>query len=134
MIGEIKMIIAVERKGYKSMNNDLISRQAAIDALKDASTIEMKRRIENIPPEPRWFTKGEIEAINAQSEPRWIPCESEPPNKYGNYLITTEEGEVDIGTYSPDRPGAWSACDAKGFHWVSDVVAWMPLPESYRGE
>jgi hypothetical protein len=54
------------------------------------------------------------------------------PKKYGNYLITTGEGEVDLGSYDPDRPGSWSACDAKGFYWVGDVVAWMSLPKPYE--
>ena len=71
---------------------------------------------------------------SAQPEPRWIPVTERLPKKYGNYLITTGEEEIDLGLYDPDRPGSWSACDAKGFHWVVDVVAWMPLPEPYREE
>ena len=85
---------------------------------------------------PRWNrvirkTAEEVRQ-NAAAEPKWIPCESELPNKYGNYLITTDEGEVDIGSYNPDIPGAWSACDARGFHWVWGVVAWMPLLKPYE--
>ena len=67
------------------------------------------------------------------AEQKWMPVADKLPNKYGNYLITTSEGEVDLGSYDPDRPGSWSACDAKGFHWVGDVVAWMSLPNAYKG-
>lgn len=107
------------------MTDDLISRQAVLDALMvavdDVGVLDAE----------------DIETVfallpSAQPEQRWIPCSERLPKKYGNYLITTGEGEVDLGSYDPDRPGSWSACDAQGFHWVRDVIAWMPLPERYR--
>ena len=95
-------------------NSDTISRQAAIDAV--GVNTWAGARIMQLP----------------SAQPGWIPCSERLPKKYGNYLITTGEGEVDLGSYDPDRPGSWSACDAKGFHWVWDVTAWMPLPEAYK--
>jgi len=63
---------------------------------------------------------------------RWIPCSERLPEEYGNYLITTYDGDVDIGSIDPSRKGVWSACDADGFYWLRNVIAWMPLPERYQ--
>lgn len=60
---------------------------------------------------------------------KWIPCSERLPKEYGNYLITTHNGDVDVGTIDPKKKGVWSACDADGFYWIREVVAWMPLPE-----
>lgn len=62
----------------------------------------------------------------------WVPCSERLPEEYGNYLITTYDGDVDIGSIDPSRKGAWSACDADGFYWLRNVIAWMPLPERYQ--
>lgn len=66
---------------------------------------------------------------SVQPEQRWIPCSERLPKEYGNYLITTHNGDVDVGTINPKKKGVWSACDADGFYWIREVVAWMPLPE-----
>ena len=106
--------------------SDLISRQAAIDAIERNSC----------------NTQRAIDAVNAlpsaQPEQRWIPCSERLPEEYGNYLISIsiDGGEPDIGTINPNDPRGWSLCDANGFYWVAskglEVIAWMPLPEPYR--
>lgn len=103
---------------------DLISRAEAIDDLhgKDPSQIWDTADIEV------W-----VNALpSAQPERRWVPCSERLPKEYGNYLITTHNGDVDVGTIDPKKKGVWSACDADGFYWIREVVAWMPLPEPYR--
>ena len=64
----------------------------------------------------------------------WIPCSERLPEEYGNYLITTHDGNVDIGTIDPKKKNVWSACDSDGFYWLREVLAWIPLPEPYREE
>ena len=64
--------------------------------------------------------------------PHWIPCSERMPEEYGNYLITTYDGDVDIGTIDPNRKNVWSACNADGFYWLRNVIAWAPLPEPYK--
>lgn len=64
----------------------------------------------------------------------WIPCCERLPEKYGNYLITTHGGNVDIGTIDPKKKSVWSACDSDGFYWLREVVAWMPLPAPWKGK
>ena len=68
----------------------------------------------------------------------WIPCSERLPDQYGNYLISIEKDGPDIGTINPNDPRGCGLCDANGFYWASDkalnITAWMPLPESYRGD
>ena len=71
--------------------------------------------------------------------PRWIPCKERLPEEYGLYLITTNDGRVDLATYGDTKDEkAWSSCDANGFYWLPlrgiEVIAWMLLPKSYEGE
>ena len=53
----------------------------------------------------------------------WIPCEERLPKNDEKVLVTVKNGEVLFGNYH-------------GKHWAygSKVVAWMPLPEPYKGD
>ena len=67
----------------------------------------------------------------------WISCSERLPKEYGCYLITTNDGRVDLATFGNTKDEkVWSSCDASGFYWLSlrgiEVVAWMPLPEPYE--
>lgn len=77
-------------------------------------------------------------ALKALCEPQWIPCQERLPEQYGNYLISIDGEELDIGTINPYDHRGWSLCDANGFYWANDralnITAWMPLPEPYREE
>ena len=97
--------------------NDLISRQAAIDALYNVDE----------------YNGRSVEAIrNLSSAQRWIAV-SEKPKKNGEYLVTkidriTHDRIVDIAHY------ANFIHDNNGFYKTDAVIAWMPLPEPYRKE
>lgn len=64
---------------------------------------------------------------------RWIPVTERLPEKNGEYLVTktdhiTYERLIDIAHYA-------SFIHANnGFYKADDIVAWMPLPEPWRGE
>ena len=98
--------------------NDLISRQAAIDAMatwdwQDAYLpIHFKQLLEVLP--------------SAQPEQRWIPCSERLPEEDGLYLVTTSKGQVQVHVFSHNGNSEeyWMRCDK----------AWMPLPEPYREE
>lgn len=163
--------------------NDLISRQAAINAYGDWYVEEgteegfigtVKQLLEGLPSaqpdlsdysDKLWrnaYERGKEEAriqkmqdleqaeiqrayelgkLDAMEEmPHWIPCSERLPEEYGEYICTMENGQVQECGFVPDnRAGmieGWSTCEADGYKLVLNtaVIAWMPLPECYRGE
>lgn len=58
---------------------------------------------------------------------KWIPCSKWLPEENGHYLITAKYGT-----------GLYVTCDDYYVYgwddWGEDVIAWMPLPEPYKGE
>ena len=88
-------------------------------------------------------------------EPRkWIPCSERLPKKYGWYQVTLKDARVSR-LYYDYKSGRWvdnvrkhmfelydiySKCTHKRIteeeedvYWDNWVIAWMPLPEAYRG-
>lgn len=76
------------------------------------------------------FNKG-IETIRKyilqlEEKPKvneWIPVEERLPEVDGYFLITTSDGEIDVGQYDY----------SKGWGWVGfeRIISWMPLPAPY---
>ena len=128
--------------------NDLISRQAAIDALKQQA--ETMSEWSNRYAEQR---KGVLTAVNiiedlssAHPEPYWIPVTERLPEEYCECLVTyrtvdTQEF-MDILEYEPSYEFDYEKGRFKG-EWLfatdderftdGEVIAWMPLPESFKG-
>ena len=118
--------------------NDCVSRQAAIDAL--------HRYFDGMLETDTWSpcdVYGLIEILpSAQPEPRWIPCSERLPeldNSYSNskeYLVQWDNGRIDITRYS--NVNIFWQNETTEPYWkgeqYSKVVAWMPLPEPYKGE
>lgn len=77
-----------------------------------------------------------IEALNkCQSVPGstfWRT--QDPPGKEANYLVTDNEGNLDICLWTNEFFGKF---DSNLWHWKTGtyqkVIAWMPLPEAYTG-
>lgn len=63
------------------------------------------------------------------STPQWIPCSERLPRTKDDYIITVK-----------DKYGTWTdyvEWSADCHWWGHDddmVIAWMPLPEPYKGE
>jgi len=84
-------------------------------------------------------TMGEIienlETISKmlEQEPRWIPVSEKLP-EYGEEVLTCSNGGfIEIQSLKNSYGGYWENqrsdwCD------LDEIVAWMPLPESYKGE
>lgn len=73
----------------------------------------------------------------------WIPCGGRRPEDLGQYLCTVESwGTRGINILSWGAPtfpmnlgdgvGWYDSC-SDGDFYVDNVVAWMPLPEEYKG-
>lgn len=110
--------------------NDLISRQDAIDAVENCEPGEELFVIKSLP-----------------SAQRWIPCSERLPEEHmGFYLVTVQKRRItalnvvgydntvhgiDIARWDYDR-----RAPQRGYHWckADKVIAWMPLPEPWRGE
>lgn len=67
-------------------------------------------------------------AIQAMKDgPGWIPVTERLPDEDGAYITTDTDGDVYQNYYYVKGMNNW--------HWMNgDAVAWMPLPEPYRGE
>lgn len=61
---------------------------------------------------------------------RWIPCSERMPNPAKHVLVTLRWGEDDYEVTELDV-GVDMAC---GSHFVKYMVAWMPLPEPWKGD
>ena len=73
-----------------------------------------------------------------QPELQWIPCSERLPHGSCSDLVN-----VSIHDDSGDTPFDYTSCGwvtTDGEYWIVDneinnhVVAWMPLPEPYKGE
>ena len=115
--------------------DDLISRQAAIDAYilhtMDYLVGEKPRRaftevLREMPPaQPEVLAHGEGE-LSAQ---QWIPCSERLPDKDGIYLVTHRKfGKLEVtwNIFYGGEHASWL--------WNDEIIAWMPLPEPYKGE
>ena len=80
-------------------------------------------------------------------EPQWIPCSERLPEEYGEYLVTWTtsqskrpliaicEGEETL-EYDHERNRfkfEWLLDDYIKVYPNAKVIAWMPLPEPYKG-
>ena len=64
---------------------------------------------------------------------KWIPCSERFPEDNGAYLVTIQTNNSSLdhiyGFYIEVR-----IRDSRGWMSEENIVAWMPLPEPYRGE
>lgn len=72
------------------------------------------------------FSNEQVNTIVKAFEPRWIPVSDKLPeihNYSDSYLVTLKRGGVYIAMFT----------ECNGKHWwtYDDVIAWMPLPQSY---
>lgn len=122
--------------------SDLIRKQDAIDALKEYEVVESDNFTRTDP--ITMMTVGTIaECIEAivdlpsiESEQKWIPVTEALPINDVDVIVSVLDNSGDT-SYRFTSIG-W--CTPNGQYWVVDnemcygVIAWMPLPEPWRGE
>ena len=128
------------------MNDDTISRKAAIDAMEQAKEQYFDRRV----------IIGKMQDVvnnlpSAQPEQRWIPCSERLPDEHEwlgtKKFGTTISNEVYVTFEAPDgqrfaehisfQNGKLSPMDEQRMKvWFKGAkpIAWMPLPEPYKTE
>ena len=110
--------------------NDVIFREAAIEAL--ARMMPRSYTPDGSHPADEEIFRAQevfadcIEALeilpSAQPEPHWVPCSERLPEERGFYLTTTKDKAVYCDHWNEDN-----------FDRTEMVIAWMPLPEPYKG-
>ena len=87
---------------------------------------------------------------SVKHDSKWTPV-SEPPREDGEYLVTLkvlkDSNYIDKISYSHNlysidsfdfadkkRPGWYDYSSEWGYYEMNNVVAWMPLPETYKEE
>lgn len=80
---------------------------------------------------------------------RWVPVEEGLPKKNGDYLVTvptfcggsvfkssfaTDLHKVDKYDFPKKKSGFYGWDSEWGYYEVDDVIAWMPVPPSYKAE
>ena len=108
------------------MNDDLISRQAAVAYAISGRTREFEGE--------KWIRVSEIkESLKTMptAEPRWIPVTERLPKSREKVLVSTEKTvftQVFKGIYRTPNRWIWEHSSIK------KVAAWMPLPTTWEGE
>jgi len=71
------------------------------------------------------------ELLSEQPEQRWIPVSERLPEE--DFLATTEWGDVTYASVSGGDSDIYIHEGNTNADW-SDIIAWQPLPEPYKGE
>lgn len=68
------------------------------------------------------------------SAKQWIPCSEQKPEKEKEVLICTEHGMITDGIFHGDGEIIeWDGATGDRCFDSDEVIAWMPLPEPYKG-
>lgn len=116
-----------QKNTTKGTTSDTVSRQAAIDAL--------DKRFDNIPMEQTaeiLMLRKDLRELPTvwHGRQQWIPVSELLPEEDGFYLVT-----VNYGGAAWVHESYFMQCNSRDVHWdYSDVTAWMPMPEHYKGE
>ena len=105
--------------------SDPIERQVAIDAChnwddgKDAYAFGhvIVERIQKLP-----------------SAQRWIPVSESLPEEGKQVLVCDDGGFIYTAEGETRSDGEWQWYESAEYRPVDDVMAWMPLPEPWKGE
>ena len=122
--------------------SDVISRKAAIDALKEHRALYCDNTPETFS-KLSYAEKSRVDELDAAiatlvnlpsaDRPKWIPVTKALPTKGVKVLVQTSYPNLmyvaEIGSFL-SQPEGWRTAD--GYEKIEQTVAWMPLPEPYK--
>lgn len=120
-------------------------KQNAIDLLRKAPTAQQEQVcVANVTLTDEQVKEVVEKAKNAvisviELEPHWIPCSERLPEENGQYLITIKYKHVNdsyedvYAEHGEWLDGKWDMFCFGHCGEVEDIIAWMPLPEPYKG-
>ena len=90
-------------------------------------------------PGAKMMFKRAAEALSEGMQPQWIPCSERLPFTTGSYLVTVHPNYIVPGCIHVDilswfNGKWWFYMDGQDTEFPDPIIAWMPLPEPYRGE
>lgn len=113
--------------------NDSISRRAALDALGERPLVWSDKDDYALGERNQYdMDRLAIETVPS-AQPGWIPWDSGRfPEESGTYTVTAYDGATKRVTYAKyqKRLKRWELTGARAY-WR--VLAWMPLPEPWKG-
>lgn len=71
---------------------------------------------------------------NMKQVQKWIPVTERLPEESDDYLITNIAGDVEMAYFAHPKDYAISKGEWREIWYEDDVIAWMPLPKSYKEE
>lgn len=114
--------------------DDLISRQAAIDAftgILQVPDIETGNRVRDF----LEVIVGRIKAIpSAQPEQRWIPVSERLPKEGERVLATVNFDDPFVCEIDYWEDARKAESDMEQMNFMESITAWMPMPDPYKEE
>ncbi len=122
--------------------DDLISRQAALEALEEVceQECEYSRNRRSLMC-GACYVGSAINAISAvpaappeRKAGQWIPVAERKPDKRDVYLVTLDDGCCPITYVALWQDNAWVSADDIFLLGDTEITAWMPRPRPWEGE
>lgn len=133
MIEDIEALNAINLD-LASENEDLVERIGKLIGYIDflRNTAQGKKKSLNLLEK---VVKGELgENFVKPRMGEWIPVTERLPEESDDYLITNIAGDVEMAYFAHPKDYTISKGEWREICYEDDVIAWMPLPQSYRGE
>lgn len=132
--------MAIEALKAQELKNssDCISRQAALNEIAEwmleYGALNEKRERDAL----QHVARGIKKLPSVEPEPQWMPCSERLPEEDGQYLITVKYKHVDgyddvYAEHGDWDNGKWDMFNFGHCGEVEGILAWMPLPEPYKG-
>lgn len=75
-----------------------------------------------------------LDAPSVTLTQKWIPVTERLPEESDDYLITNIAGDVEMAYFAHPKDYTISKGEWREICYKEDVIAWMPLPKSYKKE